>query len=324
MKAHEILNRDKTWDILDSSKIQTYMDCPRKFFFTYVLGWTIDQPNINLVFGEAWHKMMEHILSTKSPVGYDLKQIVPATRIFMDFYRSKFSTEYDEVYAPKNPEGASMALIDYMEMYHRDEFEVLHTEVHGYIPISENRQLAVRLDSIIRDSEGVKSLEHKTSKYHTKVWGQQWVLSVQIGAYNHALYCNYEEDEVKGVTVNGTFFKKSGSTFERIPIHRTPRSMLAWFDNVNDWYDSIEKDMELLLDSDDGEATLFPFRMNPQNCSKFNTMCMFHDFCNAWSNPLQRCSIVPPGFIIERWNPADVSEGQTEMVDGKIKEEKKK
>ena len=322
MKANEIIERHKTHDILDSSKMQCYMDCPRKFLYKYVLGWTIDKPNIHLVFGEAWHRMMEHMLLTKLDKGYDEKEIVKAVKKFMAYYRDHFGSEYDDTFAPKNPEGAMLAIVDYVEAYKRDTFTVLHTEVHGYIPISDSRQLAVRLDSIVQSEAGVSSVEHKTSKYQTKIWGEQWQLSVQIGAYNHALYCNFDEEEVQGVTVSGTFFKKSGSTFERVQVKRSPRSMVAWFDMVNDWYDSIIKDMSLLLAGNDSDSTLVAFRMNPQSCNNFMRMCMYHDFCNAWSNPLQRCSKCPPGFIVERWNPADVSGGATEMVGGKIVKDK--
>ncbi len=322
MKGYEVIKKHETHDILDSSKIQCYMDCPRKFLFKYVLGWTIDTPNINLVFGEAWHRAMEHMLLTKPDVGYDEKESVNAMKKFMSHFREHFSSEYDDVYAPKNPEGAMIALVDYIDAYKRDRFKVLYTEVHGYIPISDDRQLAVRLDSIIEDDNGVGSLEHKTSKYHIKIWGAQWQLSTQIGAYNHALYCNYDEDKVQGITVNGTFFKKSGSTFERVQIKRTLRSMADWFDMVNNWYNSILIDMEDLMNSSDESATLQSFRMNPQSCNNFMKMCMYHDFCNAWSNPLQRCNSCPPGYKIERWNPADVSGGQTEMVEGKIVEKK--
>ncbi|KKL46037.1 hypothetical protein LCGC14_2349650 [marine sediment metagenome] len=250
--------------------------------------------------------------------GYNEKEVVNAVKKFMAYYRDSFGSEYDDTFAPKNPEGAMLAIVDYVEAYKRDTFTVLHTEVHGYVPISTDRQLAVRLDSIIEDENGVGSLEHKTSKYQTKIWGEQWQLSVQIGAYNHALYCNFEDDRVQGITVNGTFFKKSGSTFERVQIKRSPRSMVAWFDMVNDWYGSILKDMELLMDSNDKDATLKAFRMNPQSCNNFMKMCTYHDFCNAWSNPLQRCTNCPPGYSIERWNPAEITEGVTEIVDGKI------
>jgi CRISPR/Cas system-associated exonuclease Cas4 (RecB family) len=56
MQEHE------TWQVLDATKLQTYMRCPRKFFFNYVLGWKSEIPSNHLVFGSAWHMAMEVLL----------------------------------------------------------------------------------------------------------------------------------------------------------------------------------------------------------------------------------------------------------------------
>ena len=50
-----------TLQTVDSTKINTFLDCPRQYFFTYVLGWRSDRPNNHLVFGQAWHEAMEHL-----------------------------------------------------------------------------------------------------------------------------------------------------------------------------------------------------------------------------------------------------------------------
>ena len=60
MKFH--LPEQPTWKIRDSSKFDTFLRCNRRFFFEYVLGWRIAQPNHDLYFGECWHIAREHQL----------------------------------------------------------------------------------------------------------------------------------------------------------------------------------------------------------------------------------------------------------------------
>ncbi len=50
-----------TFTIVDSSKLQDYMMCPRYYFYRYVLGWVPEEPNHDLIFGEAWHVSIAHL-----------------------------------------------------------------------------------------------------------------------------------------------------------------------------------------------------------------------------------------------------------------------
>ena len=95
------LKRVPEWDILDSSKIQSYMRCPRKYFFNHILGWSLEEEeqgaleisssgllaapkseirkSEHLVFGTAWHHSMEHLLRENRkagmPKGYTIQSV---------------------------------------------------------------------------------------------------------------------------------------------------------------------------------------------------------------------------------------------------------
>ena len=60
-----------THDVHDASKLQCFMDCPRQYFYRYVLGWSRQGSNIHLIFGEGWHRAMETLLRE----GYDTEAI---------------------------------------------------------------------------------------------------------------------------------------------------------------------------------------------------------------------------------------------------------
>ena len=297
------LEPQPTWEVLDSSKLTTFMDCPRRYFFEYVLGWRSDAPNNHLEFGTAWHDAMEHLLLN----GYNDDSVILAYDKFLAHYRQHFPESSDELYAPKTPAKALEALTLYAGYYLADlnEFETLYTEIAGTVPINQAQVLHFRLDSICRErsTERYFSLEHKTGSRLSRFWTDQWPLSIQVGTYTHVLHCLYPSDEVYGVRVNGTFFQKTGIKFQRLPIRKTMEHMKQWLWNVTWWADQIAWQFES-LDSAYDEEVLTAFPQQPGSCTKYFG-CPYHDFCLSWANPLHHCDVVPLGFKIEHWDPRE-------------------
>ena len=292
-----------TWDILDSSKLTTYMDCPRRFFFEYVLSWRSDAPNNHLVFGTAWHDAMEHLLLN----GYEDENVFEAFDKFLLSYREHFPEESDELYSPKTPTNALKALGLYCEQHRRDlsEFETLYTEIAGTVPINEDQILYFRMDSICKDNSGrIFSLEHKTGSRLSRFWTDQWPLSIQVGTYTHVMNCLYDPKTVWGVKVNGTFFAKRNISFSRVPVRKTLDHMKQWLWNVAWWADQIRWQHDLLDRCTTGDQVLTAFPQQPGSCTKYFG-CPYHDFCLAWPNPLAHADELPPGYVIERWDPSE-------------------
>ena len=310
-----MIQKHKTWDIIDSSKLQEYMSCPRKYFYRYMLGWETQGRSIHLVFGEAWHRAIEVLMRE----GYTSAAVIEGMKRFTEYYRRYYDEYEDENNRPKNVEHALEALLAYCLHYDKDDFEVLYTEVHGTIPLDDKRMITGRLDSICRDKRGVFSLEHKTGSYKTSAWAEQWTLKMQIGTYNHALMCMFDPNEVYGVIVNGVFFYKTKTEFLRAPIRKLDNAMQTWLDTTLYWYKQVESNTALMLEEDKQDnETMQSFPMNTESCTKWNRMCKYADFCNTWNNPLQRCDEKPLDFEEIWWNPAESEKDATKMEGGKI------
>jgi len=305
------------WHKQDSTKLKSFMDCPRQYFFRYVLGWTSDAPNVHLIFGKAVHKAMEVILSNNGAVlpckpTYDIDVIMEAIQAFLNIYRQYYNEADDEDNKPKNPANFERALFQYVAKYKDIEnFDVLHIEVAGSVVVCETppRSLFFKQDAICRDDIGVFALEHKTGSQYTSVWARQWRQNVQIGTYSHVLYCMYPIEDVFGVKINGIFVKNepkkvggADNQFERLPIRRTPSQMGDWLYMVNYWLQIMEREFLALQECDDSLALLPTFPKNPQACTKYFG-CPYLDFCEAWLNPLQHCKEPPIGFVVEHWDP---------------------
>ncbi len=302
-----ILELDKSWEIQDATKIQSFMDCPRAYFFEYVLGWRPEMPNLHLEFGSAWHLAMEHlILAHKRDGGtYTKDAVYEAYNLFEGYYRQFFSEQMDELNRPKDPANALKALVNYALEYKHEKFEPIYTEIYGTVPISDGKVLHFKMDTILKTDRGYGSREHKTGSQLSRQWTDQWGLKMQtMGVYNHVLHCLYPSDEVYGVEVNGTIFGKKEIKFIRVPVRTGKDMMQAWFWTAKHYISMIDWEFERLAECKPEDEVMMCFPMDSENCTKYFG-CRYRDYCGAWSNPLQHIGEVPMGMKIEFWNPKE-------------------
>jgi len=295
-----ILQHQPSFDIYDATKLQCYMDCPREYFYQFILGWRSDNPNIHLEFGSAIHLAMEHLIIH----GYGDKSMLEAYDKFLSYYRQFFPDIMDDSFAPKNPAMAFRALMGYILEYRNDKFIPLYTEIAGKVTLTDKYDLHFKMDSVLDTPDGIKSREHKTGSQLSRQWIDQWALKMQTGVYNHVLYCLFPSEKVWGVEINGLIFSKKEIKYTRVPSRRTLQSMEVWYHNTIWWLDELTADMARLNECNEEDTVLKCFKMNTENCTKYFG-CPYHDFCVAWPNPLSRCSEVPMGMKIEHWNPAE-------------------
>lgn len=318
-----------TWEIIDATKLEAYMECPRKFFYKHVLGWEPEFTSHDLIFGQAWHLAMEYLFLH----GYGIEQIRSAHELFRNHYERYFPIEVQAELEPKSSAGALLALTYYCARYGGEDslLKVLYTEIAGRITVLNGRILHFRMDTIVEDTQcgvsRIKSMEHKTTKSLERQFQQKWILHQQPNLYNHVLYCLFPPEDVYGVVINGTALYKQGprtkkppADFLRVPCRRTPDMMNAWINNLDRWLDDMDRDFDLLMRTPDSQDFMSAFKQNTTNCDKY-WGCTFHDFCIGWANPVQYCADVPSGFVKRFWNPAepeDMPAPKYEFVDGKL------
>lgn len=307
-----------TWNIKDSSKLDTYLQCKRRYFYEYLLGWRPDLPAHDAYFGESFHKAREHQLIH----GYH--DIAGAFNAFLAHYRLEFPESTDNLYRPKDPTNVLNALMKFAEERPTDliENEVVTldgmkmTEISGTVPVDEKRVLYYRMDSIMRriSDDMIFSWDHKTTKRLSRQWRERFHLSIQNGTYTHCLYCMFPIEQVLGLEFCGTCFEylQRGSknrsagyhiTFERVPAFKTPEQMNVWLWNVVDLLDDLERETDRLYHCSENDEVLMAFPLNPGSCTDY-WGCAYHDFCLSWSNPLRACEDVPLGFREEFWDPS--------------------
>lgn len=304
------LTEHGSWRVIDSTKINAYMTCPRGYFYEYILGWR-PNPSNHLIFGRSWHKAMAYMLEHWGEIS-PMELIDGAYDEFITDYRAAYSEETDALYHPKSPAKAQEALIKYCVEYKADNFEVLHNEISGSVPIGEGEEevLYFRVDAIIRDRRDgmVKLLEHKTGSRLTKSWEDQWGLALQVGTYLHVTQCLYDWNEVYGAIVSGTFFQLGEPKFKRVIVRKTPEAMQMWLTHAQGWLRLILKETRE-LQGDQGEShsdlpVMSCFPMRTVACTNY-WGCPYMDYCKSWPNPLKKCFNVPIGMTQSFWDPRE-------------------
>lgn len=293
------------WNTLDSTKLQSYCACPRQFFYEYVLGWRGEYTSNHLVFGQAWHEALEHLYKE----GFSPEALGPAYEKFLSKYRESFPESTDTWFKGKTPDNALLALAEYAKQWAADAYDikVLDTEVGGQVGIGRNRLITVKLDLIGTQGGKLVALEHKTGSSCGDTWANQWKLSIQIGAYLHALAACYDnQGGDPTIFVNGTFFYAKSRKFMRVPCQRTGRAMLNWLETVHSLFDRIEGDFAHLAKCSEDDSVMNAFPMHPTACTSY-AGCQFHDLCTCVANPLKYASGPPDGWVEYWWNPlADI------------------
>ena len=309
--ALDVLQQNDTWNIIDSSKLSCFMECPRKYFFNHVLGWRSSFPNNHLVFGTAWHLAMEHLMRNK----YTDASLEQAKLLFLHSYRQELPEQFDEDFSPKTPANAINAIDDYHQKYYKidtNQYEVLHTEVGGIVLIGESMPITFRLDAILFDKsrEIFIDCDHKTSQRKLSSWRELFSMSPQMIIYLHVMHCLYgsESKLPPEIQIRHPFFYKSKPTeFEESQITKSVEQMEGLINSLQIYYDSLKVNMEILLQEDSPEDdTMQSFQQNLTSCFNYGRPCTYLNICNAWPNPLAHCGDGPPlSMKVEFWNPAE-------------------
>ena len=314
----------ETANILDSSKIQTYMRCPRRFLFQYILGWQPEAPSVDLVFGSAWHEGMEALIAGN----YTPDAVIKATNAFTEYYQSHFGPEWEDVNRPKNLSNGLRGLILYADHYRREDqdLELLYSEVAGSVLFGED-PLYFKMDSVVKcPKRGIIAFERKTAGRLDSRWANQWRLKFQVSLYTYALYCLYGDEHLYGLILDGFSphdpprLKKDGTPyansrdceFLRIPARRSPETLDAWVIQCSLLLSEIHQDLDLLSTASPDDQHLYCFEQRTESCGDFRG-CPFLDFCSTGKNPL-RWAEPPSGMIINHWDPRDITKNSKETV----------
>lgn len=224
-------------DIIDSTKLTSFMTCERRFFFEYVLGWRAED-SVHLFFGTRIHEALYGInvgmlkdnsirneaeslqlfikngMDTKQPLTQVIKagmELLSETNPIRMFFTQFPPDELMD--ASKNRYKGVLALLEYVR---RNVFKWISfedkplVEFGGLISISKDYQLAYKLDGLYEENGYLLGREFKTGTPYPN-WLRQWETALQPAVYNMVIFSMSSLLNMKhgGVVVHGLLVNKN-------------------------------------------------------------------------------------------------------------------
>ena len=318
---------------IDYSSLSTYLDCPRKFLFQYIMHFRGPSKNIHLIFGSCWHYGLEVAYKTMMT---DKLSVIDATDLSIESFNKLWKIEGSETFPdediifPKSPGHAANMYHAYWKRYLELDLKdkkIIAVEspftidLNSFAPGLPN--YIGRIDLVFEESNGsLEIVDHKTAKvlYPTALTGYE--MSYQTDGYITAGHLFY--DRLPKMTYNISLCQKHGIYFHRYFINKRKMQIEQFIQDIIFYTKEIihnlnllEKDIEVVSSRHD-HIKSFPRR--PGNaCTTFMSPCRYFDICKLRNNPLDWIIKPPQGFSINEWDP----EKHEEEIKNKLKEIKK-
>jgi len=304
---------------IDYSSLSTYMECPRKFLFQYVMNLRGAGKSIHLVFGSCWHYGLEKAylaLKDNSELSsIDLMDIsIKAFNALWELDGAPHWKDEDIIF-PKSPGHAANMYEAYWKrhitMDTSNERKIIAVEAPFTIDLTSYQpnfpNYIGRIDLILSTpNDGIEIIDHKTAKAIYKVSPQIFESSFQTDGYLTAGKLFY--DKIPSITYRIALCQKQKIDFHLITVNKRSSSINHFLVNLTQYISDILNDLDW-LEEDRKECTnrtdiLKSFKRCPGNaCTTFFTPCAYYNLCRLRNNPLAWFDKAPQGYTYNEWNP---------------------
>lgn len=314
---------------IDYSSLSTYMDCPRKFMFQYIMNLRPAGKSIHLVFGSCWHYGLEstyHLLKENQNLSV-IDATINSIKAFNTLWALDGAPHWkdEDLIFPKSPGHAANMYKPYWERFLKADSARKVIAVEAPFAISLDNygtnlpRYIGRIDLILGDNEGIEILDHKTAKAIYKVTPQQFEMSFQTDGYLTAGRLFY--DKVPKITYRVALCQKSKVDFQPITINKRSAAIDHFLSNLIFYVKRIQTDIALLEEDKttcaDRTDLLKSFPRCPGNaCTTFMTACTYFDLCRMRNNSLAWMNKAPQGFTFDDWDPDKHDENMRKRLSG--------
>lgn len=307
-----MLQEHKSWECYDSQKLQTYLDCPRKFFLRHRVGWTLPFVSVDIVHGHAMHAAIKKLFEAKGEQRSYLTAVDEAIEAYKDLYGKEIPESEWAANEPKGPNGALRALSLYAAMFDDDRYRLLGTEIFGSVPLPNGGVLLGRLDAVLtyEDGDGKEHVlieDTKTSKF--RFCEEELDMRLQFSIYYllGKIFTENSDSVFDGVLVDHIRLGSKDCELNRHLIKRTDEQLVSFLDEVLFLIRNIQL-QDQVVKTADPDQPLAVFPKNPGNCYKFFKPCEFLDICRFHPRVLRAIETESGRFVVHFWDPREEQE----------------
>ena len=302
--------------IIDTTKEKTLLQCPRLYYYKYMLFLTTD--NYDLKFGRAVHLGIEHLLNAHSNdvnPSIALKEAIEIAKnelepnsIKDDLWLFNFE-DSPSMKNPKNLRNIEIALKYYQEYYlqglypyvYATEYVLIHTENSKYTPIYYNDVrflFAGKFDAVVKHHDTIYMVEHKTTSMYLPLWLKYWKDDLQVLNYQFLGQKVYNE-HFGGVWLDGLSFQNSKKEPVSLLLHP-----VEWKQSLSRRaYDIFLYTLIILDNMYKGILAYNTLPPESKNCYKYNKYCPFAHICEHVRRIEDLKTDDISMFNLDVWNP---------------------
>lgn len=300
---------------IDYSSLSTYLDCPRKFLFKYVMHMRSNRQDINLVFGSCWHYGMEVVY--KEMMEGNSLTVTQATEMSISAFNHLWSIEgtsfdEDQVF-PKSPGNAANMYHAYWKQFMPIDAEKTVVAVESPFTLNLSHiqpglpNYIGRLDLAFRTLRGtLEIVDHKTCKALYPMTLPGFDASFQTDGYLTAGDTYF--DQIPTMVYSMAVCQKTKIAFHRYEILKNKSHLERFLNDVIYHVGNLQKDINLMeyerqtLTEKSDYARSFP-RRSGYACTTYMSVCQYFDLCKMRPNPLLWHGNPPGGYTVNEWDP---------------------
>ena len=287
----------------DNSTLSVYKECPKKYEYSVIRGLRSKKPQPPLLFGNAFHKCLEHLDFLKS-LGLTSHEDIVRAVVRKAFIHSDSSFGDDD---KRTRLSLVRAVVHYADHYKKDEFQT-HTFSNGKVGVelsfrfelpykpaigyhSDNYIYCGHIDKLASHNGNLYVVEHKhTTSYISNNYWKRYIFSGQVNGYKYAGKVVFSENVV-GALIDTT---QVGMNFVNFGRRIAPANEA----HLDEW---LEDTMYYIKQTESNVAEGY-FPRNTESCTKYSG-CPFINVC--FRSPYLREKILEEDFHVDRWNPLE-------------------
>lgn len=294
----------KRIEVLDSSMLGDFMDCPSRFYLKHILGLrpkkfdSVD--NIPLDWGQTWHKAMYAYY--KEGMGGNLEAALKA----IDEYYPDYITPDIDTKTKRSKERMLKQMFAYDAHWREDNsrYEILRSE-QFFDVYDEDLDLrwCGRMDSIRRQDRPnkVQVWDYKTTSAMGDRYFDKYELSFQFPGYVWAANKMLAGEEVLELKMDVMYTLSASFDFFRRTFRYDEYRRREFVDNTR----LIVEQIHRLQDNHLCEPEKWVKNYN--ECTRYRT-CMFFPVHNLHPKGDTRLNILGNDYKIERWDPSAIED----------------
>lgn len=282
----------------DATSLALFKECPRKYYYRMVRGYSPKDDRVHLTFGQFYHSALEEYDHATIFDGLDHEGGVRAAlrRALTDSYGWRSDNPN------KNRDTLVRSVVWYLDHF-RDDPAPVHVLANGRPAVELSFRMELGLDAsasqpyllcgyidkVVHFNEGTYVLDRKTTKGTlSEYYFEQYSPDNQFSCYAAVTQALWQT-KVSGVLIDAAQIAVGFTEFRRGMTFRNEYVLEEWLEDTKFW---------LAQARYCAETNHWP--QNDKSCHKYNG-CEFRSICRL--APKARQPFLDTKFTIEQWNP---------------------